>query len=114
MRDSSPRADSKESAHASFRTVWGVFAPKRSPTKKTQIGELGVPPIAGDRTQTGFPQREAALIIGASGLRRLPVIEGAGRRLLRRQTNGPRERPLGAGVEFGPARRHNCAQRRDA
>src|ERR1700722_16404004 len=48
MRDSSPRADSKESAHASFRTVCQIFAlaAGSSPFRRADSVEGRVEPTA--------------------------------------------------------------------
>jgi hypothetical protein len=70
----------------------------------------------GKGAESAPAQCEAALIIGASGLRRLHVIEGAVRRLLGRQTNRPgiSERSLSAGMKLGAARGDDGARRGDA
>jgi hypothetical protein len=90
------------------------FAEKRSGAKKTQINEPSLRRSAGDGAEPAPFKRKAALVVGASGLRRLHVVEGAGRRLLRRQTNGPQERPLDTGMKFRPVRRHDSVRGRDA
>ena len=91
----------------------GAFAVRWPRAKKTQIDRMSVRLSARERNRTGsLPMQKRASVIGASGLRRLDVIEGAVRRLLGRQTNWSRiiERPLGAGMEFGPAWRHDSVR----
>ena len=95
----------------------GVFAAKRPAAKKTQTDRP-------DRCRRPVPRRsqidsiqiQRGLVVRPSGLCGLQVIESAGRGLPGRQTNGSGivKRPLGAGMKFGPAWRHNGAHRRDA
>src|ERR1700722_7242782 len=93
----------------------GVFAAKQTGAKKTQIDETSLRPTAGEGPDPAPFKREAASIVGASGFFRLEAIEGAGRGFLGRQANGPRiiERPLSAGMKFGPGRRHDGMGGRD-
>src|ERR1700677_5089688 len=76
------------------------------------LGLARIRPAAGSAYSTG----SRWLIVRPSRLCGLQMIKGAGRRLLGWQSNGSGivKRPLGAGMKFGPARRHDGAHRRDA
>ena len=89
----------------------GIPATKRRQSKTIQTVLSGPWP----RKNKTHSIQCSRLVIGPGGLCRLQAIEGAGRRLLGRQTNGPRivERPLGAGMKFGPARRLDGVRRGD-